>query len=458
MVMIRCVLLVIGLCTAMASPANALITGGRDEPINVKGLPEGALPLANLKTRIAWWEGPPFGGGQYHFEYSGTTADLQVAIDLFVQVDSPRKQLVVRSGVQNSFWLNVTDKTKPQPIDWQFVVWRPSNWQHLCDAKMGLLPPGEEGQGPKTELVVYLSDRIEWDSLTIPRALSVVDERLESNGLTADQGAALQGRVRDADGRPIAAATITIGKDADRITATNDAEGAFLATGIPEGTHQVVVTAPGFASKDKYYHSFKETTFKKLDVTLAKAAEVRVCAVDRQGKPIPDVVIRVSNSIDRSGNVYRVAGEHEYKTDSAGEFVVTDVPHGKLKFISRTRGYFYNSVLNEHDTGESPIVLKLLATGTVKVSVVSADGQAVTSKYIVEIEQADAGRGDESKRGSWGGSANINADGTYTFTNIPPGDYLVTGKPNPGRTSDRTDPTRVQIKGEDHHDVNLIAK
>ncbi|QEG00601.1 Cna protein B-type domain protein [Stieleria maiorica] len=458
MVMIRCVLIAIGLFTAMASPASALITGGRDEPIKVQGLPEGALPLANLKTRIAWWEGPPFGGGQYHFEYSGKTADLQAAIDLFAHIDSPRKQLIVRSGVQNSFWLNATDKNKSHPIDWQFMVWVPRNWQHLRDSKMGLLPPGEEGEAPKTELVVYVSDRIEWQSLMIPPALSVVDERLESNGLTADQGAALQGRVRDPDGRPIAAATITIGKDADRITATSDAEGTFLATRIPAGTHRVVVSAPGFASKDKYYHSFTETTFKKLDVALAKAAEVRVRAVDGQGKPIPDVVVRVRNCIDRSGNFYRVAGEHEYKTDSAGEFVVTDVPHGKLKFISRTQDYFYNSVLNEHDTGESPIVLKLLPTGTVTVSVATAGGQAVTSKYIVEIDQADADRGDGSKVGSWGGSANIAADGSYTFKNIPPGDYVVTGKPNPGRESDRTDPTKVQIKGKDHHDVNLTAK
>ena len=73
------------------SPAFALITGGKDEPMEVRGLPSGSLPLANLNTRIAWWEGPPFGGGQYHFEYSGRTADLQEAIDLFTHVDSKRK-------------------------------------------------------------------------------------------------------------------------------------------------------------------------------------------------------------------------------------------------------------------------------------------------------------------------------------------------------------------------------
>ncbi len=64
---------------AFSSPAFALIFGGTDKPMADRGLPNGSLPLANLKTRIAWWEG----GGRYHFEYAGRTADLQKAIDLF---------------------------------------------------------------------------------------------------------------------------------------------------------------------------------------------------------------------------------------------------------------------------------------------------------------------------------------------------------------------------------------
>lgn len=454
----RIFLIAFSLLVAMVTPASALITGGKDEPLKVQGLPDGSLPLANLKTRIAWWEGPPFGGGQYHFEYSGTTSDLQAAIDLFARVESARKQLIVRSGVQNSFWLNITDKTKQQTIDWQFMVWRPANWQQLRGAKAGLLPPGEEGDGPMTELVVYVSDRIEWKSLVIPPTLTVIDERLESNGLSIDQGAALQGHIHDTNGGVIAGATITIGKDADQVTATSDTEGAFQATHIPAGTHRVVVAAQGFASKDRYYHSFTKSTFKKLDATLAKAANVPVRVVDDQGKPLAGVEIRVAVCLDRSGDFYRVAGEHQYTSNAAGEFVVTDVPHGKLKFSSRTQGYYYNSVLNEHDTAESPIVLTLSPTGTVKVSVATADGQPVTSKYIVEIEEAGIDRDKDTTAGSWGGSANIGGDGSYTFKDVPPGEYIISGKPNPGRSADRTDPATVHIKGKDQHHVKLTAK
>ena len=59
--------------------------------------------------------------------------------------------------------------------------------------------------------------------------------------------------------------------------------------------------------------------------------------------------------------------------------------------------------------------------------------------------------------GSWGGSANIGVDGTFTFENIPPGHYVVTGKPNPGRIDDRTEPIKVEIEGKDRHSIKLIA-
>lgn len=45
--------------------ASALIIGGTgNKPVRDAGWPRGAVDVANLKTRIAWWEGPPFGGGQ----------------------------------------------------------------------------------------------------------------------------------------------------------------------------------------------------------------------------------------------------------------------------------------------------------------------------------------------------------------------------------------------------------
>jgi len=60
-----------------ATRASALIlTGEGNTPVTDAGWPAGTLVLANLKTRAGWWEGPPFGGGEWHFLYRGNTEAL----------------------------------------------------------------------------------------------------------------------------------------------------------------------------------------------------------------------------------------------------------------------------------------------------------------------------------------------------------------------------------------------
>ena len=61
-----------------ATPAPALIMVGKgNAPVADSGWPAGALDVANLKTRVGWWEGPPFGGGEWTFLYRGDTAALE---------------------------------------------------------------------------------------------------------------------------------------------------------------------------------------------------------------------------------------------------------------------------------------------------------------------------------------------------------------------------------------------
>src|SRR5688572_14975358 len=46
-----------------------LIRGGEgNSPVADPGWPAGAAAIFNSSARIAWWEGPPFGGGQWHAE------------------------------------------------------------------------------------------------------------------------------------------------------------------------------------------------------------------------------------------------------------------------------------------------------------------------------------------------------------------------------------------------------
>src|SRR3989442_7958487 len=102
------------LCTRSAL---ALITGGwGNDPVSDAGWPLGTLEVANLKTRVGFWEGPPFGGGQYQFLYRGNSDNFNAALAAFAKVIAPVRELVVLDGPQESFWLK-TDRGEAKKRD-----------------------------------------------------------------------------------------------------------------------------------------------------------------------------------------------------------------------------------------------------------------------------------------------------------------------------------------------------
>jgi hypothetical protein len=73
--------------------------------------------------------------------------------------------------------------------------------------------------------------------------------------------------------------------------------------------------------------------------------------------------------------------------------------------------------------------------------------------YIVEMEPAEG-----SGIGKWSGSGNIDASGAITFENVPPGRYVLKGRPNPGGANEETEPAQVELIGGKTTDVVLKAK
>src|SRR5437764_1236577 len=95
-------LLILLLCAV----AQALILVGRgNDPVQDHNWPAGSLELANLKSRVGWYEGPPFGGGQHCFLYRGDHNALQQAIDLFARIGAPQLEVVVHEGPSSSAFL-----------------------------------------------------------------------------------------------------------------------------------------------------------------------------------------------------------------------------------------------------------------------------------------------------------------------------------------------------------------
>ena len=112
--------------------AMALILGGEgNKPIADPGWPKGAAVLFNHPARVAWWEGPPFGGGQWHAECRGDARAFGAVLADFARLDVRTKRVIVHDGVGQSFWLNMNREPAKEAaarIDWIFMVWRADAW------------------------------------------------------------------------------------------------------------------------------------------------------------------------------------------------------------------------------------------------------------------------------------------------------------------------------------------
>src|SRR3954451_14838800 len=135
MIRLKAGLLMTILAVGAPREASALIRGGEgNEPIADPGWPGGAAALFNHPGRVAWWEGPPFGGGQWHAECRGDTRALGAVLADFARLDVKVKRVVLHDGIGYSFWLapnREKEKLESAKVDWMFMVWQPDNWGRL---------------------------------------------------------------------------------------------------------------------------------------------------------------------------------------------------------------------------------------------------------------------------------------------------------------------------------------
>jgi hypothetical protein len=205
------VLVAIAIASLCPPKAFALITGGEgNAPINDPGWPKGAAAIFNTQSRIVWWEGPPFGGGQWHSECRGDAKALNDILASFAKLDQKNKRVIVHDGIGHSFWLNPnreSAKRDSAKIDWVFLVWQPGSWKRLQAMPADLKPQGsgDPAQGPPAQIDVFAGGNIRWADVKVPKGLEVVDQRLEAHGFTTADGVVLEGRVFDlATLRPVA--------------------------------------------------------------------------------------------------------------------------------------------------------------------------------------------------------------------------------------------------------------
>jgi hypothetical protein len=447
------------------TPSRALIMVGRgNTPVSDVGWPAGTLDVANLKTRVGWYEGPPFGGGEWCFLYRGDLAALNEALKAFAAIRAPALQIVLHDGPANNTFLgDEKDPKSDTHYDWSFTVWVPASWHRLYnDPRSTFMADQPNFRQPVAppRIDVYVTPKLDWKKVAVPEGVQVVDQRVGVQ--PPAKGALLKGDAFDmANAKPVPDVTITVEtyKPDDKkqpwqtiASATGDKLGRYELANVPAGNARVVLAAPGYATRMIGYEQVKDGLAKKYVTDLSKAAKVSGTVLDTDGKPVPNVKVRADNVMGIDGRGYPIPERPETATDEKGQFTLDGLPTGYAQFFAHADNYFPLESLKLHAVpAERTVELRIVRTGAVKGVVLDRKtGKPTTAGGSIHVE------GPGERIGKWGGSMNLAPDGTFEFKSVPPGPYTVSTQPLiPGL---KPDPNQVQITVESGKTIEVTVK
>lgn len=455
--------IVLSLVFVVANVHALIMVHKGNDPVTDREWPAGALEVANLKSRGGYWEGPPFGGGRWVFEYQGDVKALQEALDAFAKVKWPELRLVVHDGENGSSFIYREDKAKGGAgADWTFTVWTPRNFHNLYSREGGASlisasdPSGNLGKAVEPPTIdVFLTGRIDFKHVNIPKNLKVIDERATAAGYAPADGSVCRGQVYDmVDSKPVADAEVKLGNNDRTVSAKTDADGKFELKNVPPGNYQLTILSPDHAGRTVGYAQFAKDTLKAYTVMLAPPARVAGVVKDQDGKPVAGVKVRADATVAVDGFGYILAGgKAEATTDAAGKFELTGLPAGTLRFFPHAKGYFPLDSLRQHKAPADDIELRVTATGTIKGRILDAAGQPDPKAQVSIYPEGG------SKVGTWGASGNLNEKAEFSFDAVPPGRYVVS--PDVGRQHTKqpeTNAKTVEVKAGQVAEVELTKK
>jgi len=197
--------------------------------------------------------------------------------------------------------------------------------------------------------------------------------------------------------------------------------------------------------------TFRGDTLKEYpSVALAAAKEFSGSVVVGDGKPVAGLTVRVDSLISADGKGYVPLDSPQTVTDAKGHFTFGGLPAGSCQVFVHGTGYTQKAVLERHNIPANDVVIHMSAAGNVRGKVTRNGEVPTDASYIANLTPEGG-----NKVGSWGGSMEVKADGTFEFNDVPPGRYTVTARPNPGPVLKGKDPNEQKIEVESGKTVEL---
>ena len=469
-----------------------------NRPTQNMGWPTGAEAVANLPSRLGYMVGPPFGGGEYYFNYNcKDTAEFNRALQKFGAIQAPRmarRSLISLDGQrthildEKPLLLVVHDWTKepwpPWPeghgkeaakdtkrVDWTFTIWVPESFHSLFSSPKGSFDsdhPNFRQPVPPPRIDVYLGgdSPIVWEEVEVPANVKMIDMRAKARPVNVDAGGVIRGGVFD-----MATHQVVVGADVVLFQRTEphqwkeasrtrtDKDGFFEVQVIPKGYYEIHICADGYADRNvSVFHNHNGHAYCEFDALLMKTVSRKGIVQDSKGNPIPGVTVYARNTLGIDGLGYECSVDPCAMTDEKGRFELHSLPGGFTQIWCRAPSLHQEtSIFNVYEVSAKPwrkpdpIRIIMSGTGMVRGKVIGKDGKPPTREFIVELEPKEG-----VKVGSWGGSIKCKKDGSFEFKGVPPGEYIVVAKPNPMREGEASEPKLVTITVGGTVDLEIV--
>ena len=473
-------------CLTPASALYIIVNGSA--PVTNMGWPNGAEDVANLPGRLGYKVGGICEVSYFSYQCKDT-AQFQQALLRFAAIRLPRIGLFAlgsqspRLANANPLLLIVHDRSpnvppdwggqrgaKPERIDWTFTIWKPERFQHEFsnpDPNFLLNNPYCRQPVPAPQIDVYLGSGgpIEWKKINIPENVHGIDLRAEAAPASAKNGGVARGAVFDmATYQGVSGAKVILTPRVERqeqrqaISSQADKTGQFELRGIPEGYYDIQVEAEGYAGRSVgSLDNSGGHAYLDFDALISRTASLGGIVVDEKGMPLSGVEVSARGLIGIDGFGYNCV-KSSALTDANGKFELAAVPEGSTGLGCRAPTLHQQTSIFEryaisNKTWEKHPEIRIVMTGTgiIRGKVVDKDGNPPTRSYIVNIE-AKGG----SKVGSWGGGTQCKEGGAFEFSGVPPGEYVLTSQPNPGREDEASEPKPVVVTAGAVIDVGIV--